>query len=124
MNLHCQSGYGLAEAPVFVLTYFGVTRRRNVLQKVCNNCFKIAVEHQQELVSRLKNHKALLEAEFPRQKDDVVVMDPVEEIYEEEALPENVLEEVVKDVCTYSFIVTTYCTTNYHLPGIQSNNII
>ncbi|KAL0278162.1 UNVERIFIED_CONTAM: hypothetical protein PYX00_000063 [Menopon gallinae] len=94
VNLHCQSGYGLAEAPVFVLTYFGVTRRRNVLQKVCRDCFKIAVEHQQELVYRLKNHMTLLEAEFPRPKDDVVVMDPVEEIYEEEALPMNVLEQI------------------------------
>lgn len=94
VNLHCQSGYGLTEAPVFVLTYFGVLRRKNVLQKVCKECFNIALNHQELLAGMLTKHKPLMSVDFPRQKDDVVVMDSVDEIYEEDPLPANVIAEV------------------------------
>lgn len=95
MNLHCQSGYDLTEAPVFVLTYFGVRRRKNVLQKVCRECFGTALRHQELLSHMLKYRLPLMKAEFPTPKDNVVVMDSVEEIYEEETLPQSVIAEVI-----------------------------
>lgn len=94
MNLHCQSGFDLTEAPVFVLIYYGVNRKKNVLQKVCRECFFMALDHQDKLSHLLKNDIPLLTSEFPKIKDDVVVMDTVDEIYEEKVLPEFVISVV------------------------------
>lgn len=94
INLHCQSGVDLAEAPVFALTYFGVARRKNVYQKVCQQCFQIALRHQEKMCNLLKIQMPVMAIDFPRQKDDVVVMDSVEEIYEEEILPQSIISMV------------------------------
>lgn len=69
-------------------------RRKDTLQKVCRECFDIALRHQEYLAALLESRTPLLTAEFPSPKKNVIVIDTIDEIFDEDILPQNVIEEV------------------------------
>ncbi|XP_058793331.1 histone-lysine N-methyltransferase eggless isoform X2 [Phymastichus coffea] len=103
INFTCTSGQDMRPAPSFAIAFYGVnTTKKKKKRHICKICFDIALNHQEQLVNALLEHKPLLQCDFPDHTMEVEISDSdesddgsnIKDIY----VTEDVLEDFSKRV--------------------------
>ncbi|KAJ8687450.1 hypothetical protein QAD02_023244 [Eretmocerus hayati] len=75
INFKCSSGVDMRLAPTFACSYYGVNMTKKKKRFICRICLDIALDHQEQLINALTNHKPILKCEFPDHTMEVEISD-------------------------------------------------
>ncbi|XP_011495749.1 PREDICTED: histone-lysine N-methyltransferase eggless [Ceratosolen solmsi marchali] len=98
INFKCSSGVDMRPAPSFTCSFFGVNMMKKKKRFICKVCLDIALDHQEQLVTALLEHKPLLQCDFPDHTMEVEISDSDESDRESNVIDDiDILEDVLAE---------------------------
>lgn len=102
-----------SECPVFIMTFYYITRKPNKVQWICSTCYEKAIEKYEDLASNINSNLPWTTIKIPKKLDVLEIEDsdeeeeelsvkkrevPESEMFEFTSETETMCEEILKDI--------------------------